>query len=234
MIDMIVQIYAFTQIEQAQAAAELGVDHIGFIAGDYGLVPGELSFRQSAELARALPNGATAVALTMATGVDEILRMAEAVEPDIIHISTDPEDVGPDKMEALRSRLPGSIRLMKAIHVDDAGSIRLAREFSACSDLILLDTKVRGMPGVGATGKTHDWQISRQIVEAVRIPVILAGGLSADNVGAAIAAVLPWGVDSNTHTNVAGDPAAKDMERVRAFVAAARKAQAACAEADPK
>ncbi len=90
--------------------------------------------------------------------------------------------------------------------------------YSAVSDLILLDTKVRGMPGVGATGRTHDWQVSRRIVEAVQIPVILAGGLGPENVAAAIRAVGPWGVDSNTRTNIAGDPAAKDMDRVRAFV----------------
>ena len=91
---MIIQIYAFTQVDQAVAAAEMGVDHIGFIAGDYGLVSGELSFKEARRLAQSLPSHTVRVALTMAVQVDEILRMAEAVEPDIIHISTDLEDVG--------------------------------------------------------------------------------------------------------------------------------------------
>ncbi len=124
---MIIQIYAFTRIDQAQAAAGFGVDHIGFIAGDYGVVPGELSFSQAAALARSLPPPAKSVALTMATQVDEILRMVDVVQPDIVHISTDPEDVGLREMELLRDRLPGSVRLMKAIHVEDDSSVELAR-----------------------------------------------------------------------------------------------------------
>jgi phosphoribosylanthranilate isomerase len=100
------------------------------------------------------------------------------------------------------------------------------RQFAPVSDLILLDTKVIDMPGVGATGKTHDWDISRRVVEAVSLPVILAGGLDASNVVAAATIVKPWGVDSNTRTNLAGDPVAKDMQKVREFVLAVRAAEA--------
>ncbi len=73
---------------------------------------------------------------------------------------------------------------------------------------------------------THDWSISRKIVESVSIPVILAGGLSADNVAEAIEAVRPWGVDSYTHTNHPGDRMNKDLTQVRAFVSNARNAAA--------
>lgn len=221
---MIIQIYAFTNIEQAQAAAELGVDHIGFVAGQYGIVHGELSFDQAYHLAASLPPQATRVALTMATDVDEIVRMADTVRPDIIHISSDPDEVGPAAMEQLRERLPDSVRLMKALPVDDESSIAVAQQFARVSDLLLLDTKVRGLPGVGASGRTHDWSISRRIVERLSIPVILAGGLTPENVAAAIDVAQPWGVDSNTSTNLPGDPVAKDFDRIRAFVAAARSA----------
>jgi phosphoribosylanthranilate isomerase len=78
------------------------------------------------------------------------------------------------------------------------------------------------MPGVGATGRTHDWSISRQIVEQFGVPVILAGGLSPENVAESIQQVRPWAVDSNTATNNPGDPVKKDMRRVAAFVAAVR------------
>ena len=74
---------------------------------------------------------------------------------------------------------------------------------------------------MGAGGETHDWSMSRTIVERSRIPVILAGGLTADNVAEAIAAVRPWGVDSFTHTDLPGRRGQKDLARVRAFVAAA-------------
>jgi phosphoribosylanthranilate isomerase len=93
----------------------------------------------------------------------------------------------------------------------------------------------RGLPGevgfdtaraICASGQTHDWTISRRIVEESAIPVILAGGLSPDNVAEAIRAVRPWGVDSLTHTNqpLPGGGFRKDRERVRRFVAAARGA----------
>jgi len=221
---VIIQVYAFTRIEQALTAAEIGVDYIGFIAGKYDLVPGELSFAEARRLAEALPAPSVRVALTMATGVDEILRMAEAVGPDIVHISTDLEEVDEQAMEQLRLRLPNTTRLMKAIQVEGEASIADAQRFAPLSDLLLLDTKVRGMPGIGATGRTHDWRISQRIVDSVGIPVILAGGLSPENVGTAIAEVQPWGVDSNTWTNLPGSPVDKDLARIRAFVQAVRQA----------
>jgi phosphoribosylanthranilate isomerase len=162
----------------------------------------------------------------MASAVDEILRMADAVQPDVVHISTDTEVVGLAAMAQLREKLPPDIRLMKALPVEDEGSIAVAQAFAAVSDLLLLDTKVRGLPGVGASGRTHDWSVSRRIVQSVGVPVILAGGLSAENVAEAIRAVEPWGVDSNTATNQPGDPLAKDMNRVRAFVQAVRSLSA--------
>jgi len=219
---MIIQIYAFTVIAEAVWAAEHGVDHIGFVVGRYDLVPGELSFAEARALRDALPSSTTAVALTMATEAAEILRMVDAVNPDVVHISTDVEDVPEDAMERIKNELPPSIRLMKALPVGGTESITLAKRFAPFSDLFLLDTKLTGMPGVGATGHVHDWSISRQIVDEFRIPVILAGGLSAENVQEAIRAVQPWGVDSNTHTNLPGDPVQKDMDRIAAFVRAVR------------
>jgi phosphoribosylanthranilate isomerase len=219
---MIIQIYAFTEVKEALAAAALGVDQIGFVAGDYGVVHGELSFEQARGLVEALPSETQSVALTMATEVDEILRMAAAVQPDILHISTDVYDVDVRMMAELRRGLPEATQLMKAIPVADHTSISQAAEFAPVSDLLLLDTKGLGLPGVGASGRTHDWRVSRQIVEAVNIPVILAGGLTPGNVESAIATVQPWGVDSNTGTNLPNDPVKKDMDRIRAFVDAAR------------
>jgi phosphoribosylanthranilate isomerase len=219
---VIVQIYAFTRVDEAVAAAEMGVDHVGFVAGKYGLVHGELSFAEARRLAEALPRGTQRVALTMATDVDEIVRMAEAVGPDIVHVSTDLQDVDVEAMATLQRRLPKTVRLMKAIPVAGEESLEAARRLAPVSDLFLLDTKVHGLPGVGASGQTHDWSISRRIVETVNVPVILAGGLTAANVIDAIRTVRPWGVDSNTATNLPGDPVAKDLERIRAFVTAAR------------
>ena len=203
----------------------MGVDNIGFVAGDYGLVPGELNFAQARAMVEALPPQTTAVALTMATDVDEILRMARFVRPHIIHISTDMNDVDLSKMKSIRAKLPDGIRLMKAISVSDESSLSAACHFAEESDLLLLDTKSATIAGIGVSGKTHDWNVSRKIVESVSIPVILAGGLSAGNVVDAMYRVQPYGVDSNTHTNLAGDMVAKDMKLIRAFVDSVRAAE---------
>jgi phosphoribosylanthranilate isomerase len=156
----------------------------------------------------------------MSVDLAEIVRMAQVVQPDIIHISSDMEAVDVAAMKQLRAALPSSIALMKAIHVNGPESVEAAMVFAQVAELLLLDTKVSGMPGVGATGVTHDWSVSRRIVERVgsSAKVILAGGLIPENVRLAIQTVQPWGVDSNTGTNLPGDPVAKDMERVKAFV----------------
>lgn len=220
---MIIQIYAFTKIEQALEAAHIGVDHIGFVAGDYGIVPGELTYEFASSLASALPANCKSIALTMAKDVETILRMVDIVKPNIVHISTDLDDINLESMKSLRDRFMPDIKLMKAIPVQDSESIRIAREYAEVSDFLLLDTKLGEMPGVGATGTIHDWTISSQIVAAVDIPVILAGGLSLENVCEAIKAVQPAGVDSNTWTNITGDPVKKDLVKVRDFVNSVRE-----------
>ena len=219
---MIIQIYAITTPKEAVEFAQMGVDHIGFVAGRYDLVPGELDFVEARAICDAVSSQATKVALTMSTDVEEILRMAEAVKPDILHISSDLDDVPEKALEEIRKRLNPHIKLMKAIPVGGVESLEYSRRFASLSDLLLLDTKMNNMPGVGATGRLHDWGISRQIVESCDIPVILAGGLSAENVSDAIKQVNPWGVDSNTHTNLAGDPVLKDPRRVAEFITAVR------------
>jgi phosphoribosylanthranilate isomerase len=221
---LIVQIYAATSVADALRMVELGVDQVGFVAGDYGQVHGELAFVEARAIAEVLKGKATSSALTMSTDLTEILRMAGTVQPDIIHISSDTQAIGVEAMRRLRRSLPDSVALMKAIHVEGPESVEVALEFAAVAEIILLDTKIEGMPGVGATGVTHDWNISRQIVARIgeQAKVILAGGLNPQNVGAAIAAVRPWSVDSNTGTNLPGDPVAKDWDRVGEFVKQAK------------
>jgi phosphoribosylanthranilate isomerase len=222
---MIIQIYAFTKVKEAIAAVNLGVNNVGFVAGLYDMVFGELSFADAHEIVCSLPDSGTSTAITMSADVDEILRMADAVQPDILHISSELEEVDLDMMAQIRKRLAPDIKLMKAIPVDDEESVKIAQDFAQVSDALLLDTSCKGFPGVGATGFVHDWNVSRKIVASVDIPVILAGGLDKDNVGEAITKVRPWGVDSNTSTNVEGSRVEKDLKRIEEFVKAVQKSE---------
>lgn len=134
-----------------------------------------------------------------------IERMVRTVKPNVLHLCGAPGAVGPGAIADLRHALP-HVAVMQAIAVMGPEAVDVARSYESVVDYLILDSVAPDIPGVGAAGVVHDWEVSAAIVEAVGLPVILAGGLGPDNVVAAIAAVRPWGVDSLTHTNrPAGD-----------------------------
>ena len=118
----------------------------------------------------------------------------------------------------IRDALP-YIRIMKAVHVMDMSAVETAQEVATYADAIILDT--RTPERLGGTGLTHDWSISAQIVQSVEIPVILAGGLTPENVGAAIRQVHPYAVD--VHTGVKKNNV-RDALKTKAFIEAAHTA----------
>jgi phosphoribosylanthranilate isomerase len=145
--------------------------------------------------------------------------VAEAV-PDIVHLGTVPEALGPEAVVALKPRFPG-LQLMRTIPVIDEQSLRLAQQYDGLVDYLLLDTYQPGETQVGATGAPHDWDLSRRIVRSVRTPVILAGAWGPGTWPRRSAPWDPAGVDSKTHTDRDGGPF-KDIEQVRAFVRIAK------------
>jgi phosphoribosylanthranilate isomerase len=110
---------------------------------------------------------------------------------------------------------------MRTIPVRDEECIDLAKQYDGIADYLLLDSRRKKDNQIGATGETHDWNLSKKIVESVSIPVILAGGLGPDNVAEAILKVKPFGVDSKSKTDMAGGHG-KDLEKVREFVRIAK------------
>ncbi len=220
---MIVQIYTAQSVEEARALADLGVDHIGLTPAQHGL-PGEIDCDRAAAIVRALRGtGPTLVALSVDRDLDAIAEMASTVEPDVLHFCPPSGAIAPDLIAEFRGRFPG-METMYAVSVAGPEALDEARRFEAVSDWFILDTQAPDIPGVGASGAVHDWSVSRRIVEDASIPVILAGGLSPENVAEAVRTVRPAGVDSLTHTNrdLGGGRFEKDLERVRAFAAAVR------------
>jgi phosphoribosylanthranilate isomerase len=216
---MIVQIYEVRSAEEAVALTACGVDHIGILVG-FGAFPREIAPAAARRIFAACPVGTTRVALSLSAEAAEIDRVVAETEPDIIHIGAAPRLFSPTAAAADTARHP-EVRVMRSIPVVDSGSVAIARAYEGIADFLLLDSHDPGDRQVGALGRTHDWTISRRIVDSVNVPVILAGGLGADNVAAAIAAVGPAGVDSKTKTDHA-DGSGKDLDAVRAFVAAAK------------
>ena len=220
-----VQIYTMQTVDEAIALADLGIDHIGVTPANRGL-PGEVDLVTAAEICAAVAGRATAVALSVESELDRIVAMVHSVQPDILHLCGPPGVVDPLAVEALRSELPET-PVMQASAVTGPQAIQSALDYARVADYLILDSVAPGIDGIGAAGTVHDWAVSAAIVAAVDIPVILAGGLTPENVSTAIAEVDPWGVDSLTHTNraLAGGGFRKDLELVRRFADAARGAR---------
>lgn len=216
---MIVQIYETQSADEARQMSLLGVDHIGVLVGN-GDLPREFNIHDAREIFSGVRKGAKRTALSLSQDLVEIIEIANALHPHILHIGTWPEHITPDDVEKLKSRFP-DIKMMRAIPVIDESSIALCSEYEGIADFLLLDTHKSGDSQYGATGLTHDWAISAEIVKSVKIPVILAGGLGPDNVAEAIQAVRPAGVDSKTKTDITGEHN-KDLEKVRVFVERAK------------
>ena len=126
----------------------------------------------------------------------------------------------PDELRRLRDALPG-IRLVQVIHVTGLASVDEAAAVAPLVDAILLDSgnPALAVKELGGTGRTHDWSLSRRIRDGVGVPVFLAGGLNAANVGEAIAAVQPFGLDICSGVRSDGRLDARKLGRFVAAIA---------------
>jgi phosphoribosylanthranilate isomerase len=143
-------------------------------------------------------------------------------------------EISDGELDALRVGLPGVV-IIKSLVVrpgeDTCHLLDRVTRLAPRVDAFITDTFDPSTGASGATGRTHDWAVSREVVRISPRPVILAGGLTPDNVAAAIGAVLPAGVDS--HTGVEGADGRKDEALVRRFVAEATRAFAAYPQKRP-
>jgi len=215
---MIVQIYETQQALEARELEAVGVDHIGVLVGQ-GRYAREIRLAQATQIFQGITK-ARRVALSLADDLEEVSEVVLQTVPDILHLGTVPEALGPEAVVTLKSRFP-HLKLMRTIPVIDEQSLLLAQQYDGLVDYLLLDTYQPGETQVGATGAPHDWDLSCRIVRSVHTPVILAGGLGPQNVADAIRTVRPAGVDSKTHTDQDGGPC-KDIEKVRALVRIAK------------
>jgi len=209
-------------VAEAEAVAAIGVDHVGVTPSRRGL-PGEVDEGTATDICAALTGLATSVALSVETEAEAVVQMATRVQPDILHLCGPPGEMNPASVAELRRSLPG-IGIMQAIAVTGPEAVETALSYEAAVDFLILDSVTPDVPGVGAAGTVHDWAVSAAIVAAVDVPVVLAGGLSPDNVADAIETVHPWGVDSLTCTNrpLPSGAFEKDLGLVQRFCRSAK------------
>lgn len=221
---MIIQIYSMTSLADAVATAKAGADLIGVVVAEPGVVPEAVDARVAHEILTAIRPRARGVAMSLSDDREEICAMVDQVRPDIVHIAA--REIDPADCAWIRAKV-APVMLLRAIPVRAGETLSEVNLHQDCVDFLMLESGAKGAPFSGMGGETHDWTICRSVVERSRVPVILAGGLSADNVGQAISEVKPWGVDSFTHTDLVGHRGKKDAARVRAFIAAALRGFAA-------
>jgi phosphoribosylanthranilate isomerase len=249
---IIVQIYEIQTLEEAEMAIASGVDHIGSVLVDE-VDWKQASIKETADRVRA--QGARSSLIPLFQTPETIFRVLDYYRPHIVHFCQALAGQGgsPEAVEALlslqmavRGRFP-EIAIMRSIPIA-AGcgpswfpTLKMARLFEPVSDYFLTDTLLGPGPEsadgrqpvngfVGITGTPCDWDMARQLVAHSRIPVILAGGISPENVREAILSVEPAGVDSCTHTNALNPRGRvirfrKDPEKIRRLVQQARLAQ---------
>jgi len=217
-----IQIYTMQSVEEALKVASLGVDHLGITPSNIGL-PGEVNFSTAREIVDTIGSSAVCVALTVESDIQAIVKMVQAVQPDILHLCGIERTFPPEEVRKLRDLIP-DIQIMQAVSVASPKALEEAMSYKDVADYLILDTQAADIVGIGASGETHDWNISRRIVEEMEIPVILAGGLSPDNVAEAIHVVKPWAVDSLTYTNhfLPEGGFHKDLKKIEQFVKAAK------------
>jgi len=220
---MIIQIYETQSPEEARALIAAGVDHIGVLVGD-GKFPREKSITETREIFAAVQPPAKKVALFLSHDRHYMAEVLKQVKADIVQVGTFPDEFSPDDAAWLKKECPG-VQIMRVIPVTGPESIEEAKRYDGIADFLLTDTVLPKGTIIGATGKTHDWKLDRQIIQSVKIPVVIAGGLGPENVAEAIRQTQPAGVDCKTKTDKDDGSHQKDIDKVRAFVAAVRSAE---------
>ena len=218
---MLTQIYEISSRAEAAALSAIGIDHVGLLLGK-GEFPRELCLAAATEIAAAIRPPSKLSALFLTADLRLVEAWAGRLRPPILHLGAAAELLSAADLTALKAKLPQSA-IMRSVPVSGAESVAIAESYRAIADFLLLDSHRPSDRQIGALGVTHDWSISRRIVELADMPVILAGGLGPENVAEAIKTVRPAGVDSKTRTDREGSHI-KDLERVRRFHHAARRA----------
>ena len=230
---MFIKICANTNLADAQLAAELGADAVGFVFAPSRrrMLPGQV-----AAITPHLPDSVLTVGVFATTDAEEIIRSVREAGLRAVQLHHDPN---PELIARLNGAFEGHVNLIQTVpfnvHAgDNAGfSAALARTLTTPGLFaVLIDAARRGLSG--GLGMAFDWELAAQEIrlacsaaaaasESDLPSLIVAGGLHSRNVAAAIDVLEPWGVD--VASGVEASPGRKDPERLRRFIAAARSAK---------
>jgi phosphoribosylanthranilate isomerase len=202
-----------TSLEDAQASVEAGANALGFI---FAPSKRRITTERAAEIIRALPANVDRIGVFLNGTIDEIRDTVAQV--GLTGIQLHGGEFARDVYHAFPRERRNSLSIIKTVLVDGGFAQTLEKEVADGTrvDAWLLDS------GAGS-GKTFDWCAAHAELGERSARFIIAGGLTAENVGKAIEVFSPWGVD--VVSGIEAEPGRKDREKMKAFVAAVRKAE---------
>jgi len=210
------KVCCISDLDEARIAIAAGASALGLVSA-MPSGPGVIDEARIAQIAAGVPPTIDTFLLTSQQRADTIAEQHRRCRTTTLQLV---DHVPHDELRRLRDALPG-IRLVQVIHVTDERSVDEAAGVAPFVDAILLDSgnPALAVKELGGTGRTHDWSLSRRIRDSIGVPLFLAGGLNAVNVGAAIAAVQPFGLDICSGVRSDGQ---LDAHKLGRFVAAVR------------
>ena len=209
-----VKVCCIASVEEARLAVECGASALGLVSempSGPGVIPEELI----ALIAARVPPPVATFLLTCRQEAASIVEQQRRCRVNTLQLC---DRVPAEVYAELRAQLPG-VSLVQVVHVGGEESFEEALGVARHVDALLLDSGNQSLAvkELGGTGRTHDWRVSRRIVEASPVPVFLAGGLRAENVAEAVATVRPFGLDVCSGVRTEGH---LDEEKLRRFFAA--------------
>jgi len=187
-----IKICCISSLQEAKMAIDFGASALGLVAR-MPSGPGTIEDELIMEIARSIPPPIASFMLTCENSASEIIEHHHRTRTNTIQMV---DELLEGSYKEIKLAIP-SIKLVQVIHVIDESSVDEAIEIAEHVDALLLDS---GNPKamikeLGGTGRTHNWGLSRKIVEQSKVPVFLAGGINANNVNIAIEEVNPFGID---------------------------------------
>jgi len=186
------KICCIKSIEEARLASSYGPDAIGLV-GPMPSGPGTIDPASAGEIVKTVPDHISTFYLTSKVTFGDIKSEFELVRSSHIQLTDHTEE---QTRKDLKSSYP-NVKLVQVVHVQSEESIQKAINYSIFSDFLLLDSGAphSSVKELGGTGRTHNWEVSKAIVDSISIPVFLAGGIKTENLRNAIESVNPYGID---------------------------------------
>ena len=215
-----IQVAGVIDQAEAQLLVKSGVEYLGFPLR-LPVHHADLSEDEAAAIIRSLKPPTRAVLITYLNQAGEIVEFCHLLGASIVQLHG---EIDASELRSIKDRHP-TLAIIKSLVIGlhpVEQLLELVQRTALYVDAYITDTFDPSTGACGATGKTHDWRLSRQLVRYSPLPVILAGGLTAENVRAAILAVRPAGVDA--HTGLEDVSGRKSQEKVKRFVSEAQEA----------